>query len=130
MAVVLSREPIFICPLCNYSWCRHCKCDWHSFKTCDQYQREKISAKHQVSARLATPDCSLESDPYTTHMYISRQSQAGGRYPLTLVLRTAVSALLMGVLSCLLAISSLRLVLELAAAAGVGPGRGLIKEDT
>ncbi|KAL3158447.1 hypothetical protein ABBQ38_010681 [Trebouxia sp. C0009 RCD-2024] len=47
MAVVLSREPIFLCPLCNYAWCRRCKCDWHSFKTCDQHQREKLSSKHQ-----------------------------------------------------------------------------------
>ena len=49
MAVVLSREPIFLCPLCNYAWCRRCKCDWHSFKTCDQYQRDKVAAKSQVT---------------------------------------------------------------------------------
>ena len=48
MVVVLSREPIFICPLCNYAWCRRCKCDWHSFQTCDQHQRDKLSSKHQV----------------------------------------------------------------------------------
>ncbi|KAL0051996.1 hypothetical protein WJX82_006165 [Trebouxia sp. C0006] len=47
MAVVLSREPIFLCPLCNYAWCRRCKCDWHSFQTCDQHQREKLSSKQQ-----------------------------------------------------------------------------------
>ncbi len=58
MAVVLSREPIFLCPLCNYAWCRRCKCDWHSFQTCDQHQREKLSSRQQVlhSWWLLQPD--------------------------------------------------------------------------
>ena len=48
MAVVMSKEPIFICPLCNYAWCRKCKVDWHAFRTCDQYQREKLQQGAQV----------------------------------------------------------------------------------